>query len=160
MQENRKKEARNQKKLKSKEKTWAARFRSQKGVAAKITFRCEKISQPSGAAPKIPLLAAKINFRCETISQLLCARCENPPWHTSVILQPGTTVSQLRIGCDFFHALRATVSQSRHHFEGCFAAAKPLFGTRAPVHRAIRPFRSYKMGYEIDVEFPLYCEKE
>ena len=31
-----------------------------------------------------------------------------------------------------FHALRSTVSQSRRHFEGCFAVAKPPFGTRVP----------------------------
>ena len=55
LQENRKKEARNQKKLKSKKKALATKFRSQKEAAAKITFRCEKISQPSGAAAKAAL---------------------------------------------------------------------------------------------------------
>ena len=93
MQKNRKKEARNQKKLKSKEKALATKFQSQKGAAAKIAFRSHLV------------LAAKI-----------------------------------------------------------FAAAKPPFGTRALIRRAVRPFRSCEMGYEIDAEFPLaaktpsYCE--
>ena len=76
---NRKKEVRNQKKLKSKEKALVAKFRSQKGVIATIAFYYEKISQPSGVATKILLPSAKIDLRCEIVSQPPCARCESPP---------------------------------------------------------------------------------
>ena len=137
----------------------AAKFRSQKGAAAKIAFRCKKISQPSGAAAKIPLPAAKIDLRCETISRPSCTRCENfrscesPPWHTSAISQPGTTVSQLQIGCDFFHAWRPAFSQPKHHFEGCFAAAKTPLGTRVPVRRVIRPFAAVKCAAKSMLNF-------
>ena len=140
---------------KARKKLWLRKFHNQKRVAAKIAFRCEKISQPSGAAVKIPLPAAKIDLRCETISQLPYTRCESPSWHTSAISQPGTTVSQLRIGCDFSHAWRPAFSQPKHYLEGCFAATKPPFGTRAPVRKAVRSFRSCKMGCEIDTEFSL-----
>ena len=130
-----------------------------------------KISQPSGAAAKIPLLAAKTDLRCETISQPPCAlcenfrSCENPPWLTSAISQQRTTISQLRNGCDFFHAWRSAISQPRHQFKGCFAVAKPPFGTQVPVCRVVRPFRCCEMGCEIDTEIPLAaktpsrCEK-
>ena len=118
LQGNWKKEARNQKQLKNKEKAWSAKFRSLKWVAAK------KISQPSG-------VAAKINFRCETISQppnALCEKfcsCEETPWHTSAISQPSTPVSQLRNGCEIStpwnppfrsrDAISKGVSQLRNH---------------------------------------------
>ena len=63
LQENWKKEARNQEELKNKEKAWSAKFRSLKWAVVKIASRYEKISQPSGAAAKIlPLLVVKIVF--------------------------------------------------------------------------------------------------
>ena len=40
----------------------------------------------------------------------------------------------------------AGISQPMSHFEGCFAAAKPPFGTQVPLRRAIWPFRSCEMG--------------
>ena len=40
------------------------------------------------------------------------------------------------------------ISQSRPHFEGCFAAVKPPFGTRVPLCSAVLPFRSCEMGCE------------
>ena len=42
----------------------------------------------------------------------------------------------------------AGISQPRPHFEGCFAAAKPPFGTRVPLCSAVGPFHSCEMGYE------------
>ena len=38
------------------------------------------------------------------------------------------------------------ISQPRPHFEGCFAAAKPPFGTQVPLRSAVRPFHSCEMG--------------
>ena len=131
-------------------------FAAKRGSLRKSHSAAKKISRPLEAAAKIPFLATKMDLCCETISQPLCTccenfrSCENPPWHTSAISQPGTTVLQLRIGCDFFHAWRATVSQPRHHFEGCFTAAKPPYGTRAPSRRVVRLFRSCEMGCELD----------
>ena len=61
LQENWKKEARNQEELKNKEKAWFVKFRSLKWATAKIASHCENFSQPSG-------VAAKITFHCKTIS--------------------------------------------------------------------------------------------
>ena len=83
------------------------KFRSQKGVAAKIAIRCEKISQPSGAIAKIPHPAAKIDFRCEIILQPLCTLCKNfrscesPPWHTSAISQSGISFRNCELAATF-----------------------------------------------------------
>ncbi|RVW12301.1 hypothetical protein CK203_104215 [Vitis vinifera] len=57
-----------------------------------------------------------------------------------------------------FHALRSTVSQPRRHFEGCFAAAKPPFGTRVPLRSTVRPFRSCEMGAKSCRNSP-HCER-
>ena len=53
------------------------------------------------------------------------------------------------------HALKSSTSQPRRHFKGCFAAAKPPFGTRVPLRSIVRPFCSCEMGYENDAEIPL-----
>ena len=117
MQKNRKKEARNQKKLKSKEKALATKFHSQKGAAAKIAFRSPQELLRKSLFPLRKLIFAAKPFRSRLV---LVAKI--------------------------------------------FAAAKPPFGTRAPIRRAVRPFRSCEMGYEIDAEFllaaktPSYCE--
>ena len=64
------------------------------------------------------------------------------------------------------HALISSTSQPRRHFEGCFAAAKPPFGTRVPLRSTVRPFHNCEMGCENDAKIPLavktpvYCEKE
>ena len=123
---------------KARRKLWLRNFAAKRRPLRKSHFAAKKFRSPQEPLRKPP-----------------CACCENPPWHTSAISQPGITVSQLRIGCDFFNAWRPAVSQPKHHFEGCFAAAKPPFGTRAPVRRAVRPFHSCEMGCEIDAEFSL-----
>ena len=53
------------------------------------------------------------------------------------------------------HTLKSSTLQSRCHFKGCYAAAKPPFGTRVPLRSVVCPFRSCKMGCENDVEIPL-----
>ncbi|WKA06718.1 hypothetical protein VitviT2T_024606 [Vitis vinifera] len=53
------------------------------------------------------------------------------------------------------HALKSSTSKSRRHFEGCFAAAKPPFGTQVPLRSVVRLFRSCEMGCENDAEIPL-----
>ena len=44
-----------------------------------------------------------------------------------------------------FHALRSSVSQPNRHFEGCFAATKPPFGTRVPFQSPVHSFCSCEM---------------
>ena len=41
------------------------------------------------------------------------------------------------------------ISQPHPQFEGCFAAAKPPFGTRVPLRSVVHPFRSCEIGCEI-----------
>ena len=48
-----------------------------------------------------------------------------------------------------FHALRSNVLQPKRHFEGCFAAAKPPFGTRVPLRSVVRPFPSCEIDAKI-----------
>ncbi|KAL6332437.1 hypothetical protein AAG906_008013 [Vitis piasezkii] len=44
-----------------------------------------------------------------------------------------------------FHALRSSVSQPKRHFEGCFAATKPPFGTRVPFFSPVHSFHNCEM---------------
>ena len=44
----------------------------------------------------------------------------------------------------------AKISQPRHHLEGCFVGAKPLFGTWVPFAAQFPSFRSCEMGCEIN----------
>ena len=105
--------------------------------------------------------------RCENRRSLqkkfaaLRSRCENPSPHykNRFSLRNHFAAKYTRFAAakwlQTFHALRSTVSQPRRHFEGCFATAKPPFGTRVPLRSTVRPFRSCEMGCEINVEIPL-----
>ena len=65
---------------------------------------------------------------------------KSPPC-CEMVSQPRTSISQLRN----LHALKSSISQPRHHLEGCFAAVKPPFGTQVPFHSPVHSFRSCKM---------------
>ena len=88
-------------------------------------------------------LAVKTPLGCEMISQPYAPLCENfrscepPPWHTSAISQPPTSFRS----CEIPKALKLQFSQPKPHFVGCFAAAKPPFGTRVPFRSPYSSFR-------------------
>ena len=47
----------------------------------------------------------------------------------------------------------AGISQPRHHLEGCFAAAKPLFGTRVPFRSPVHSFCSCEINFGLRNHF-------
>ena len=85
-------------------------------------------------------------------AQIMHTICRFESWEVrSLILQ---TIHDLELKRKRYGRLKmsaqswAGISQPSPHFEGCFAAAKPPFGTRVPLRSAVRPFHSCEMGYE------------
>ena len=47
------------------------------------------------------------------------------------------------------HALKSSISQPMSHFEGCFATAKPPFGTRVPLRSTCTPISQLQNGLRL-----------
>ncbi|RVW63339.1 hypothetical protein CK203_058251 [Vitis vinifera] len=100
---------------------------------------------------KILNFAAKAPFRrefrnCKTIFGT------RVPFRSTVNL-----ISQLRNGCEIqkkkkkqsLCSEKKKISQPKPHFAGCFAAAKPPFGTRMPFRSPIHSFRGCEITFEL-----------
>ncbi|RVW86071.1 hypothetical protein CK203_038051 [Vitis vinifera] len=100
--------------------------------------RCEKFRSPrSRCENRFP--AKPFRSPCALWKIFAAAKA---PWHTSAISSQ-YTVSQLRNGCEF-PRLEIHRFTAECHFEGCFVAAKPPFGTRVPLRSAYARFAAAK----------------